>query len=191
MSEFLLLLFNAALINNLALSHLLGLDLQVAASRRVQVALFTGMLMLVSITLCMPLARAVDALILVPLHLQHLDVMAYVLTMVCVVTCIQHLCFRLFPLIVEKNRALLPLLLMNTILPGVMLLQQASHYGFFMLILLGLANGIGFLFLLLLITCLRERIDEHKVPVAFRGIPVLLISLGIFSMGLMGLTGLE
>jgi electron transport complex protein RnfA len=73
----------------------------------------------------------------------------------------------------------------------VILLQESQINSFFDSILFGFSTGIGFLFLLLVVTCLRERIDNENIPEAFRGLPILLIAIGMLSMGLMGLSGLQ
>jgi Na+-translocating ferredoxin:NAD+ oxidoreductase RnfA subunit len=36
---------------------------------------------------------------------------------------------------------------------------------------------------------MRERLTMSEVPAAFRGIPLVLLSLSLFAMGLMGLAG--
>lgn len=190
MNELLITLFSCALMNNLVMTHLIGLDLQLAASRRMQAAWNTGITTLVSLCILMPAARLLDVLILVPLELEHFTVLVYVVSTVFIITALQRAFYYMYPQHVENFNSVVPLLLMNNLFLATMLLQQNSSQGFFMLCVSSLAYGLGFLLVLLLVTCLRERIDNDKVPQPFRGIPVLLFSLGIFSMGLMGLIGI-
>ncbi len=190
MNELLIILFSGALLNNLAMTHLLGLDLQVATSQRMQAAWNTGITTLVSLTILMPTARLLDMTLLQPLELEHFTVLVYLISTVVIITALQRAFAVMFPQHKENFNSVVPLLLTNNLLLGAMLFQQTHSQGFFMLCLLSLAYGLGFLLVLLLITCLRERIDHERVPEAFRGIPVLLFGLGMFSMGLMGLVGI-
>ncbi len=191
MSDLFLLLFNAAIINNLALTYLVGIDLQVAASHRINTAWLMGLATIYCLCLCIPGAYLINQLIIIPFQLQYLDLLLYVMMILLIVLASKNIVVRLFPLLVEKVEAIVPILLINSILLAVILLQNSQINSLVNSFLFGLGTGLGFLLLLLVITCLRERIDNENVPKAFRGIPILLITMGILSMGLMGLAGLQ
>lgn len=190
MSDFFLLLFNTALVNNLVLTHLVGVDLQVAASRRINAAWFTGLATLYFLCLTLPGVYLVRSLVIIPLQIEFLDLLIYTLTILVVVLVSQKLFHRLFPLIFQQVNAIVPIILMNSILLAVILLQEQFVTSFGRSILFAVTTGLSFLFLLLVITCLRERIDNNNVPKPFRGLPILLITFGMLAMGLMGLAGL-
>ncbi|MFT5396018.1 MAG: electron transport complex protein RnfA [Gammaproteobacteria bacterium] len=191
MSELFGLLFSTALVNNLVLTYLVGLDLQVAASQRMNAAWLVGLATLYCLAICLPAIYLVDHLIIIPLSLEYLDLMFYVMLIIVIVFSSQQLMHRLLPIMYKQLDALVPVILINSILLAVILLSQEQNHSIFGMLLYGISTGIGFLFLLLILTCLRERIDNNNVPIAFRGLPILLITLGIFSMGLMGLAGLK
>mgnify|MGYP002622460483 CR=1 FL=1 len=188
MSEFFGLLFSAVLANNLALSYLVGLDLQVAASRRISTAWLIGLSNLYCLTLCLPAVYILDQLIIAPLQLQYLDLLFYLMLILLIVYASKNLFAIFFPLLSQQLEKVIPLLLLNSLLFAVILLDNSNS--FTGALLYGFSSGTGFLFLLLVITCLRERIDNEAIPLPFQGLPILLISLGIFSMGLMGLAGI-
>lgn len=184
-------LFSAALVNNIVLTYLVGLDLQVAASQRMNAAWVVGLATIYCLTICLPAVYLVDHLIIIPLSLQFLDLLFYVMLIIIVVFSSQQLMHRLLPLMYKQVDALIPVILINSIFLAVILLSQEQNHFILGMLLYGISTGVGFLFLLLILTCLRERIDNINVPIAFRGLPILLITLGIFSMGLMGLAGLK
>ena len=190
MSESFLLLFSTALLNNLVITSLVGVDLQLAASRRMNVAWLTGLATTCCRMISVPGAYVIDQAIILPFNLEHLDLLFYVLFIIAVVLISQNILLRLFPLIYKQFSAMIPLLLMNSVLLAVILLQQSLSNSFAHALFFGLGTGLGFLFLLLLITCLRERIENENIPGPFQGLPILLISLGMLSMGLMGLAGI-
>jgi len=191
MSELFLLLFNAAIINNLALTYLVGIDLQVAASQRMNTAWLIGLATIYFLCLCLPGTYLINHLIIIPFQLQYLDLLFYVMIILLVLLGTKTIVYKLFPLLIEKIDAVTPVLLINSVLIAVILLQESQINSFIDSFLFGLGTGLGFLFLLLVVTCLRERIDNENVPKPFRGIPILLIAMGILSMGLMGLAGLK
>lgn len=191
MSDLFGLLFSTVLVNNLVLTYLVGLDLQVATSQRMNAAWLVGLATIYCLAICLPGVYLIEQLIIIPLSLQFLDLLFYVLLIISIVYVSQNLMHRLFPRIYQQVDAMVPVILVNSILLAVILLSQNQSPSFFGAMLYGVCTGIGFLFLLLVVTCLRERIDNQNVPAAFRGLPILLITLGILSMGLMGLAGLQ
>lgn len=190
------LLFSAALANNLVLTYLVGLDLQVSASRRISSAWPIGLATTYCLSICLPGVYLIDQLLIIPLQLQYLDLLFYVMLIIIVVLASQKIVYRLFPMSYQHIDPVVPIILMNSIILAIILLQQndltiSSGNSFFGSFLTGLCIGIGFLFLLLVLTCLRERINNKNIPEPFRGLPILLIALGLFSMGVMGLAGLQ
>ena len=190
MSEFILLLFNTAIINNLALTFLVGVDLQLAASRRINAAWLIGLATIYCLCLCLPGAYLVNQVIIVPLQLQYLDLLIYVMLILVIVLASQKIFHLLSPIISQQIDTLIPILLINSVLLAVILLNVSQIISLIDSFIIGLGTGLGFLFLLLVVTCLRERIDNINIPAPFRGIPILLVAMGILSMGLMGLAGL-
>lgn len=191
MSDLFLLVFNAAIINNLALTYLVGVDLQVTASQRMNTAWLMGLATLYSLSLCLPSAYLINQFIIIPFQLQYLDLLLYVLMILVVILGSKTIIHKLFPLLIEKIDTIIPVLLVNSVLLAVILLQESQINSFFDSFLFGSGTGLGFLFLLLVVSCLRERIDNKNIPEPFRGIPILLIAMGMLSMGLMGLAGLQ
>lgn len=190
MSDLFGLLFSAALVNNLTLTYLVGLDVQVAAGRRLDVAWLVGLATTYCLSLALPGVYLLDRFVISPLQLHYLDLLFYVLLLMLIVFFSRNKIRRLFPLLQRRINAVTPVILMNSFLPAVVLLQQDQNMSFFRSLFYGLFTGFGFLFLLLVLTCLRERIDNDTIPKPFNRLPVLLIALGIFSMGLTGLAGL-
>ena len=191
MSSFFLFLFNATLVNNIVLTYLVGVDLQVASGRRMDVAWFTGLSTLLCLCILLPVIYLVRNQIVIPLAIEYLDLLIYMLITIVVVLVIQKLFHQLFPSSFQQINAIVPLIFMNSILFAIILLQETQVNSFTGSFLFGLATGLGFLFLLLVITCLRERIDNANVPKPFQGLPIILITFGMLSMGLMGLSGLK
>lgn len=191
MSELFLLLFSTALVNNLILTYLIGVDIQFASSRRINAAWLTGLATLYCLAISVPCAWLIRNLIIIPLQIQHLDLLLYVMVIITAVLASKNIFFRLFPILHKQIDAVAPIILMNSVLLAVILLHETLTNSFLGAFFFGCTTGLGFLFLLLVLTCLRERIDHDNVPQPFRSLPILLFTLGILTMGLMGLAGIQ
>jgi len=191
MGELFLILFNTVLVNNLVLTYLIGVDSQFASSRRIDAAWLTGLATLYCLAVSVPFAGLIRNLIITPLQIQYLDLLLYVMVIIMVVLASKNIFFRLFPILHKQIDAVAPIILMNSVLLAVILLHETQTNSFLGAFFFGCTTGLGFLFLLLVLTSLRERIDHDNIPQPFRSLPVLLITLGILAMGLMGLAGIQ
>ena len=54
-------------------------------------------------------------------------------------------------------------------------------------LLFGLQEGLGFLLAALMLSAVRERLYDNEVPAAFRGLPAVLVFLGLISMAVYAL----
>ena len=54
----------------------------------------------------------------------------------------------------------------------------------------GMCGGIGFLLAMILMSSIRERIEEYRVPKALRGLPIAFICGGLMALSFLGFTKL-
>jgi electron transport complex protein RnfA len=54
----------------------------------------------------------------------------------------------------------------------------------------GFCGGVGFLLAMILMSSIRERIAEHRVPKALRGLPIAFICGGLMALAFLGFTKL-
>ena len=94
MSELFGLIFSAALVNNIVLTYLVGLDLQIAASQRMNAAWLVGLATIYCLALSLPSIYLIDKLIIIPFALQFLDLLLYVLLIIIIVYASQDLIHR-------------------------------------------------------------------------------------------------
>ena len=84
----------------------------------------------------------------------------------------------------------LPLITTNCAVLGAAELNAKVGRGIIESTVFGCATGIGFGLALLLFASLRERLELAKVPKAFQGTAIALITAGILAMAFMGFSGL-
>ena len=84
----------------------------------------------------------------------------------------------------------LPLITVNCAVLGVSLLNVQNDFNFAQSAVYGFGAAVGFSLVLVLFAATRERVTVADVPVAFRGVPIALITAGLMSLAFMGFAGL-
>ncbi|AZD17674.1 Rnf-Nqr domain containing protein [Pseudomonas chlororaphis] len=192
MTEIVLTLISAALINNFVLQWPLGVDPLLQASAEPQVArrrihalgIATSCLML----LCSLLGYGLYQTLLVPLGLTSLQLFVFLPLGVLLIAPLLKLLSRMLPGLPFDG--LWPLLLGNAGVLGALLLAVQANRGLGHSLALGLGAGLGFWLVLSLFSDLRQRIFNNDVPLPFRGLPIDLISAGLMAVAFLGFNGL-
>lgn len=96
---------------------------------------------------------------------------------------------RFFPKLFFQVHKLLPYAALNSCVLGVCLLSARFAYTLPNSIGFALGSGLGFLVATLLVGEGQKRLDALPLPRAFRGVPALLIYVGILSLAFFGLSG--
>jgi electron transport complex protein RnfA len=191
MTDMLLTLISAALINNFVLHWPLGVDpllqttREAGAERQVHaLGIATTCLMLVSCVL----GYALYHYLLVPLALMSLRLFVFLPLSVLLINPILSLLSRWLPQLPFSG--LWPLLLGNAGVLGMALLSTQDDKGMGYTTALSLGAGLGFWLVLSLFSDLRQRTLNNDVPLPFRGLPIELISAGLMAVAFLGFTGL-
>jgi len=190
MTELLLLALGASLVNNFVLSNFLGLCPFIGVSRRFEAAAGMALATLFVLTLAAGLSFALWQWVLVPLGLEYLRTLVFILLIAGVVQFTEIMVRATSPLLHQLLGVFLPLITTNCAVLGVALLNVDRQHGLLESLVFGASAGAGFGLALLLFTALRERLDTADVPAAFRGAPVALVTAGLMALAFMGFTGL-
>ncbi len=190
MTEFLLILLAACLANNLVTDHLLGVSPLLAAAQKINIAVdmaiaVTGVTALVAFITCL-----LDTLFIAPLHLEIYRLLILVMTVVCVCQGSRIIPGRYLPRLFDRDGRFYPLLMMNCALLGVTLLNVQQDIGLLGSLFFGAGAGLGFSLVLLGFTAINLRLAVTDLPVAFKGLPLQMVTLGIISLAFSGLTTL-
>ena len=183
MTDMLLTLVSAALINNLVLQMPLAVDPILAAHSRSRVnamGIATTVLMAVSGVL----AYLLDHYVLQPLGLTALRLWVFLPLTALLIRPVLGALTRLRPTL--PTEGLWPLLLGNAGVLGVVLLGIEDDEGLAHMAALSVGAGLGFWLVLSLFSDLRQRIADNDIPLPFRGLPVELISAGLMAVAFLG-----
>ncbi|MEB0075710.1 Rnf-Nqr domain containing protein [Pseudomonas sp. CCI3.2] len=192
MTDFILTLISAALINNVVLQWPLGVDPVINTSRepcitRVQLhalGMATVWVMFCSTLLNYLLYHSV----LVPLELGYLRLFVFLpVSVMAIKPCVSALS-RLFPRLSFDGFQLL--LVSNAGILGLALLSTQPDKGMLYALALSIGSGLGFWLVLSLFHDLQQRIQTQDVPLPFRALPIQLISAGLMGLAFLGFSGL-
>ncbi len=182
---------SAILINNFIFSQFLGCCPFLGCSSKVDTAIGMGL----AVTFVMGLASAicylVDVYILVPLSLQFLETLAFILIIAALVQFVEMFLKKSIPSLYSALGIYLPLITTNCAVLGVVLLNVQYGFNFIQSTLYGVFGGIGFLVAIVLFASVRERIDHAEYPECFEGFPICLVSAALLALAFMGFSGMN
>jgi len=190
MTEYALILVSTVLVNNFVLVKFLGLCPFMGVSRKLETA--TGMALATTfvLTLSSVCSYLVNEYLLLPLGLEYLRTITFILVIAVVVQFTEMVVHKTSPLLYQVLGIFLPLITTNCAVLGVALLNVQQQHGFLQSAVYGFGASVGFSMVLILFAAMRERITVADVPEAFRGPAIALITAGLMSMAFMGFSGL-
>lgn len=190
MTEYALLLVGTVLVNNFVLSQFLGLCPFMGVSRKLESAIGMGLATTFVLTLSAICSYLVNHFLLVPMDLEYLRTIAFILVIAVVVQVTEMVVRKTSPLLHEVLGIFLPLITTNCAVLGVALLNIQHEHDFVASAIYGFGAAAGFSLVLVLFAAMRERIEAADVPEVFKGAPIALITAGIMSMAFLGFAGL-
>jgi len=190
MTEYALILVSTILVNNFVLAKFLGLCPFMGVSRKIETAIGLGLATTFVLTLSAATAYLVDHFLLIPLGIEFLRTIAFILVIAVVVQFTEMVMHKTSPLLYQVLGIYLPLITTNCIVLGVALLNAKADKGFVGATLYAFGAALGFSMVLALFAGLRERVAVADVPEPFQGNAIALITAGLMSLAFMGFAGL-
>ncbi len=191
MHEFFLVFIGACLVNNLVLDYLVGVSPALASSRRFEVALGLSLSMLLLVPITTLSTHLLYRFLLVPYELEFLQVLAFVICIIFVARLLELSLRKFKPSLHQGVKVFIPLLLVNSALLGVALLNSLNHHGLLNALALAAGSALGFSIMVITFSALREKLEVTDVPEVFRGPSITVLTLGILSMAFMGFSGMS
>ena len=128
--------------------------------------------------------------ILVPLGIEFLKTIVFIIVIASVVTFSKMFIEKNSPLLYRILGIFIPLITTNCAVLGVALQNTIVAKSLFQAMTYGLGAAIGFSIVLILFAALRERLKYADVPEPFKGTALAMITAGIIAIGFMGFAGM-
>ncbi|OFA31589.1 electron transport complex subunit RsxA [Glaciecola punicea] len=190
MTDLLLLLLGTVLVNNFVLVQFLGLCPFMGVSGKLETAIGMSMATTFVLTLASLSSYLVETYILVPLGIDYLRTLSFILVIAVVVQFTEMVVRKTSPTLYRLLGIFLPLITTNCAVLGVALLNTTKQHNFLESIVYGFGAAAGFSFVLVLFAAMRERLAAADVPVPFKGASIAMITAGLMSLAFMGFSGL-
>jgi len=190
MTEILLLLLGAVLVNNFVLTQFLGLCPFMGVSGKLESAIGMGAATTFVLTLSSICSYLVYRYLLVPFDLVFLRTISFILVIAVVVNFTEMVMHKQSPVLYKVLGIFLPLITTNCAVLGVALLNTNRAYTFVQSVFYGFGAAVGFSLVLILFSAMRERLAVGDVPEPFQGPSIALITAGLMALAFMGFAGL-
>lgn len=190
MSALLSIFIKSAIVDNVVFIQYLAICPFIGMTSDTQKA--TGMSL--ATTFVIILATAVTwplyKFILVPLHIEFLRTLIFILVIASLVQLVEFYLKKSSPALYSSMGVYLALITTNCAVLGVTIkcIDKSYNYGESLIYALGAA--IGFLLSMVIMSAVRSRIKTAKLPKAFTGVPILYVAAGLLSLAFLGFSGL-
>ena len=193
MSDFaklLVLLVTSIFTNNFIFSRFLGCCPFLGVSNKVETAFGMGLAVTFVMGLASLFAYLVYNFILVPLHIEFLQTIAFILVIASLVQFVEMVLKKVSPTLYKSLGIYLPLITTNCAVLGVTLINISEEYNLLFSVCNGIFGALGFTLAIVLMAGVRERLEFSKVPEAMKGFSSSLIIAGLMSIAFLGFSGL-
>ena len=189
--EFIIIFIVAVFVNNVVLSQFLGICPFLGVSKKVSTATGMGAAVTFVLLLATMVTWLVQTYILVPIGLQFLQTIAFILVIATLVQMIEMIIKKISPALYQALGVFLPLITTNCCVLGVAILVIQKEFTYAESLVYAVSIGIGFLLAMVIFAGIREQLAKTgSTPRAMKGTPIALITAGILAMAFMGFSGL-
>lgn len=182
--------FASIITSNMVLSNFLGMCSYLSVSGEYKTATGLGMAVTMVLTLTTVINWAVYHYIIVPLEIEYLQYIIFIMVIAAVVQILEMLMDRYMPDLHAKLGIFLPLITVNCAIFGVTLFTVIRGYGFFQTLLFGIGSGLGWWLAINMLAAIREKMAKNKLPAGMSGTAISFIITGIMAMAFMGFSGI-
>lgn len=182
--------FASIFTSNMILSNFLGMCSFIAVSNEIPTSLGLGQAVTFVLTLTTVLNYVIYHYVLLPLGLEYLRFIVFIISIAAFVQLLEMVVERYFPNLYYSLGIFLPLITVNCAILGVSLFMIIREYNFLQSLAFGLGSGIGWTLAIVSMAGIRKRINMNSVPKGLRGPGITLIITGLMAMAFIGFSGI-
>jgi electron transport complex protein RnfA len=184
------ILIGGLLVSNFVFARFLGICPFLGVSKKLETAAGMSMAVIFVITVASMITWLFNQFILVPLGLEFLMTVSFILVIASLVQFVEMVIMKVSPVLYQALGIYLPLITTNCAVLGAAILNVRSHYGLLEAVVAGFAAACGWSLAILLFAGIRERLELSDIPEVLKGFPIALISTGLMAMSFVGFQGL-
>jgi electron transport complex protein RnfA len=188
--EYFLLFMGAVVVNNFVLTRFLGLCIFFGVSKNLSASAGMGMAVTAVITLSSMFAWLVHHFILIPLNVEFITTIVFVLLIASFVQLLDMVVRKFTPTLHKMWGIYLLLIATNCVVLGVPLINVESGFSFVKSIVNAFGSGVGFAIAIVLMASCREKLRLADVPKSLEGLGVAFIVAGCLALSFFGFSGM-
>lgn len=176
------LMFTAIIVQNVILSQFLGTCPFLGVSGRRDSATGMGFAVVFVITLSSVVSWLLFTYVLVPFNMVYMKTIVFILVIASLVQIIEMFTKKVSPGLYRSLGIYLPLITTNCAVLGLATIVSSKDYSFLTALIYSFSASVGFLFVIYVFSTIREKINRGAVPLAFKGVPIALVTAAILAM---------
>ena len=124
-------------------------------------------------------------------NLAYLQTVVFILVIAALVQLVEMFMKKSMPALYKSLGVFLPLITTNCAVLGVCIKNIDNNYNYIQALVNSFGAGIGFLLAMVIMAGVRSKlVDESRMPVSFRGVPITLVTAAILALSFMGFQGM-
>lgn len=184
-----IIFFASIITQNMVLSNFLGLCPFLAVSTEIPTALGMGAAVIFVMFMTMALNWPINFLVLVPLHVDYLQFLVYIMVIAAFVQIVELFIDRYSPVLYVSLGVFLPLITVNCAILGVLLIATLRNYSFVQGLVYAVGSGIGWTLAIVAMAGIRQKMAFSDIPKGLQGPGITMIIAGIMALAFMGFSG--
>ena len=184
------MILTAILTNNIVLTKFLGICPFMGVSKSSKSAVGMGLAVTFVIFFASILTYGLNYLILVPYHIEYMQLISFILVIASFVQLVEMIIKKYTPTLYKSLGVYLPLITTNCTVLYVAQQNISAEYTFIETCVNSLAVPLGFMMVLFLFSCIRERLDYADTLPSWKGNPVALVVAALMALAFSGLAGI-
>lgn len=195
MGEIISIFVSAVLIENIILSQFLGICPFLGVSKKTSNAIGMGAALTFVVLMSSILSYLINNLILVNLGLEYLQLVVFILVIATFVQLVEFITKKYMPSLYKALGVFLPLITTNCVVLNVALTVSGftngvANFSFLTMLVYALSISIGYVFVIVLFSFIRTRLDANGVPAPFQGNAIGLITAALMALAFAGFAGI-
>lgn len=182
--------FASIFTNNMIFSYFLGMCSFISVSNEIPTSLGLGQAVTFVLTFTTIINYFIYHYILVPLGLEYLRFIIFIITIAAFVQLIEMIVERYLPNLYYTLGIFLPLITVNCVILAVSLFMVIRNYSFLQSVGFAVGAGIGWTLAIAAMAGAKQKIKNNKLPKGLEGAGITLIITGLMALAFIGFSGI-
>lgn len=188
-SSYFIIFITAIFSGNMVFSRFLGLCPFFGITKNMDDAIGMGLAVIVVQLVTVALTWPLYHLVLVPLGLEVLKTMLFILIIAACVQMLEAILKKISPTLYKALGVFLPLITTNCIILGIALIVVAEGLDYGRAMWYAFCASLGFMFALVIMSAMLNKVKNAPIPKAIQGAPLAFFLATIISIAFIGFSG--